>query len=71
MSITIIFRPVPGNWRTSPDQRLRGLLKVALRAFGFRAERITESTTQAERGENVSPGVRTAQGANKAAHTES
>ena len=32
------LRAVPGPWRASPEQRLRGLLKFALRAFGFRCE---------------------------------
>lgn len=32
----LVLRPEPGNWRTPPVLRLRGLLKAALRAFGFR-----------------------------------
>ena len=31
------LRPVPGNWSTPAVQRLRILLKVALRGFGLRA----------------------------------
>jgi len=31
------LRPVPGNWRAKPEYRLKGLLKSALRAWGFRA----------------------------------
>lgn len=29
--------PVAGNWQTPPWQRLRGLLKTALRGYGLRA----------------------------------
>jgi hypothetical protein len=32
------LRAIPGSWQAPPEQRLRGLLKVALRAFGFRCE---------------------------------
>lgn len=31
------LRPLPGNWRTEPAQRLRAALKVLLRGFGLRA----------------------------------
>jgi hypothetical protein len=31
------LRPLPGNWRTSPEQRLRAALKCLLRSFGLRA----------------------------------
>ncbi len=32
------LRAVAGHWQAAPIQRLRGLLKVALRGFGFRCE---------------------------------
>jgi hypothetical protein len=49
------LRPLPGNWRTEPAQRLRIALKVLLRAFGLRAvecrpvlpERILETSAAA------------------------
>lgn len=37
-SYAIILRPAPGHWQAPPEQRLKGLLKVPLRAFGFRCE---------------------------------
>ena len=37
-AFTLELRAVPGHWRAAPEQRLKGLLKVALRAFGFRCE---------------------------------
>jgi len=30
------LRPIPGNWRTSGEQRLRAALKTLLRGFGLR-----------------------------------
>jgi len=33
---SLVLRPCAGNWRTSPEQRLRIALKVLLRAFGLR-----------------------------------
>jgi hypothetical protein len=40
ISHSYVFTPlaVPGNWQAAAEQRLRCLLKVALRAFGFRRE---------------------------------
>lgn len=38
-SLTLILRPLPGNWRTPPVQRLRIALKVLLRGFGLRCVR--------------------------------
>jgi hypothetical protein len=32
------LRAIPGPWLAPPEQRLKGLLKAALRAFGFRCE---------------------------------
>lgn len=43
---TLTLRVLSGCWRTSGIQRLRGLLKVALRGFGLRAESVrAESDT--------------------------
>ena len=33
--------PVSGNWSAPPEARLKGLLKRALRTFGFRCVNIT------------------------------
>ena len=43
MSYQITLRALPGNWRTSPDQRLRAALKTLLRAYGLRCEDIRET----------------------------
>lgn len=32
----LVLRPERGNWRFGPIARLRGLLKAALRGYGFR-----------------------------------
>jgi len=37
----IEFEPVSGNWLAPPEARLKGLLKRALRTFGFRCVNIT------------------------------
>ncbi len=50
----LILRAVPGHWRTGPVQRLRALLKVALRGFGFRAEIVRPVAPPAERVRNDS-----------------
>jgi hypothetical protein len=36
----------PGAWKTQPWQRLRGLLKIALRGFGLRCVSCKESAAQ-------------------------
>lgn len=41
------LRPVPGPWLAPPEQRLRRLLKVALRGFGFRCLACRPVTAQA------------------------
>ena len=33
---TLTLRPVPGNWQTPPEQRLRAALKRLLRNYGLR-----------------------------------
>lgn len=50
-AFTITFRAVRGSWPTAPIQRLRGLLKVALRGFGFWCEDIETETSARERAE--------------------
>jgi hypothetical protein len=35
----ITLRPVPGNWRVEPVQRLRAALKRLLRSYGLRCVR--------------------------------
>jgi hypothetical protein len=40
---TLVLRPLSGPaWRTTGTQRLRILLKIALRSFGLRAESVIE-----------------------------
>ena len=55
------LRTTPGRWQAVPEQRLRGLLKLALRAFGFRGEVCRLAGT-------VEPGKQP--GAAKPPHTE-
>ena len=46
-TIALILRPVAarnGHFGQAPEYRLKGLLKVALRRFGFRCVRIAKST---------------------------
>jgi len=38
----ITFKSVPGNYRTEPLYRIRGLLKGALRGYGFKCINIEE-----------------------------
>ena len=44
--ITISFEPLTGSRWNTPTQRMRGLLKVALRGFGFRCVMIKEEVTE-------------------------
>lgn len=44
----IELRPVPGNWRASGEQRVKALLKIALRSLGLRCITIRESTEKTE-----------------------
>ena|SRR5436190_23132275 len=34
----LALKPIPGNWRTPPEVRLRAALKVLLRGYGLRCE---------------------------------
>jgi hypothetical protein len=39
---TVTFRSLPGSWRGTPLSRFKGLLKIALRGFGYRATRVSQ-----------------------------
>ncbi len=56
-SYTLTLRPAPGPWHAAPDQRLKGLLKVAVWAFGFRCEvcRPAEGVEPAKQPEAAKP----------------
>ena len=62
--ITISFEPLTGSRWNTPTQRMRGLLKVALRGFGFRCVMIKEEAepcaTQAKTGDCDAGSVKTA-----------
>ena len=66
---TLTLRPLTGNWRVSPDQRLRAVLKCLKRGYGFECVMIREDSearaVQGTRNESVSPGVRTAEAESK------
>ena len=63
--ITISFEPLTGSRWNTPTQRMRGLLKVALRGFGFRCVMIKEEVEpcaiQGRRGDSEAPGVNSAE----------
>lgn len=41
-TVTLTLKPVSGgNWQRPPEQRLKALLKAALRCFGFRCKSLT------------------------------
>lgn len=44
----LTLEPKPGNWQRPPEQRLRALLKAALRAFGFKAVAVKVTTPTKE-----------------------
>jgi len=47
---TLIVRALPGNWRTHPYQRLKALLKVLKRAYGFDCVSCQEVKEKKEEG---------------------
>jgi hypothetical protein len=48
--VVLHLTPAPGNWRTPPEQRLRGALKCLLRAFGLRCVACAEQTDSTRPG---------------------
>lgn len=58
----ITFKSVPGNYRTEPLYRIRGLLKGALRGYGFKCLNIEEIIKDEKNGPEPTTPTNTIQG---------